>query len=614
MRSLSKSAGPAALVSLVAALFAVVPPLPALAAETALAPPFGDGAVLGVIAPAGDVDPFTADLLPGEKVSVNVLAPKGSGLAPVVALVDPEGSVRPVRVRVSEGGRRVAISRWRVDMAGKWTLRISGASGTEGDYRATFSVSGGPPPGSAVVTTGSGGAPSAAVEFEGVTGARLTLRLRPLVSGAALSVGALLDPSGEPVPLAATSFLRTPDGGLEVKALRLSGGAGGYRLVFASARASEPVKVQWRVDAPPRPRGVRELSAREPAVHAPSEPKQATAGSIVRVEGEGFSPSPPPLVFVGGVAAEVRSVAADGTWVEVLVPELPVDTLAGVLVVNPDGQAARAAGFLLVPRPLPPSLATLEPASLNLGKGETAQLTVRLTGIAPEGGVAVALSSTGSIGTHPASVTVPAYATEARFSFTATLDVPAYGNLVAASGAAAVCAVSVRADPPAPPPSKDLAGWKLVQANSARSFTFPEGTVLLQGETLVLGRNATRTAFESFWGVTFPAGVLYADAADSFPVINGEETFTLLDASGNTVDGPTVGLAAGKGYARTIGRPAGHDSGWTAYDAVKGNAGPGTAPPGDGAAHGVFISEFSDANGTGNFIYEFVELHFDGNP
>jgi len=35
------------------------------------------------------------------------------------------------------------------------------------------------------------------------------------------------------------------------------------------------------------------------------------------------------------------------------------------------------------------------------------------------------------------------------------------------------------------------------------------------------------------------------------------------------------------------------------------------AGAGTGCAKGVVINEFSDAEGTGNFIFEFVELHYD---
>ena len=46
------------------------------------------------------------------------------------------------------------------------------------------------------------------------------------------------------------------------------------------------------------------------------------------------------------------------------------------------------------------------------------------------------------------------------------------------------------------------------------------------------------------------------------------------------------------------------------------NVGPDSgATPGSGAAtgcgKGVVINEFSDASGTGNFVYEFIELHND---
>jgi hypothetical protein len=49
-------------------------------------------------------------------------------------------------------------------------------------------------------------------------------------------------------------------------------------------------------------------------------------------------------------------------------------------------------------------------------------------------------------------------------------------------------------------------------------------------------------------------------------------------------------------------------SSWNAFASSAGNPGTGAAA---GCGRGVVINEFSDASGTGNFIYEFVELHYD---
>lgn len=47
---------------------------------------------------------------------------------------------------------------------------------------------------------------------------------------------------------------------------------------------------------------------------------------------------------------------------------------------------------------------------------------------------------------------------------------------------------------------------------------------------------------------------------------------------------------------------------WTVVASSSGTPGTGA---GAGCAKGVVINEFSDALGTGNFIYEFIELHND---
>jgi hypothetical protein len=154
-----------------------------------------------------------------------------------------------------------------------------------------------------------------------------------------------------------------------------------------------------------------------------------------------------------------------------------------------------------------------------------------------------------------------------------------------------------------------VGGWTITQANSAGTYTIPAGTTIAPDGYLVLGRNATRAAFETFWGVTLAANVTYLSAADTMPVINGSETYTL--ANGATLDGPTIAMSAAAGQSLRRNDPClppGTASSWTV-------AASSTATPGSGAATGcaggVKINEFSDALGTGNFIYEFVELHYD---
>ena len=54
--------------------------------------------------------------------------------------------------------------------------------------------------------------------------------------------------------------------------------------------------------------------------------------------------------------------------------------------------------------------------------------------------------------------------------------------------------------------------------------------------------------------------------------------------------------------------PANQTSSWNILASSSGSPGSGA---GVGCGIGVVINEFSDALGTGNFVYEFVELHYD---
>ena len=168
-----------------------------------------------------------------------------------------------------------------------------------------------------------------------------------------------------------------------------------------------------------------------------------------------------------------------------------------------------------------------------------------------------------------------------------------------------------RTPTPTPTPvSLTIGGWQVVQANSAQTYTIPAGTTIAANGYVVIGRNASKAQFQSFWG-TLPANAVYLNSGDVLPLINGSENYTLKNAGGTTIDGPTISQpsAALKSIKRVDPcLPAGQASSWTVLDAATGNPGSGAAA---GCAAGVRINEFSDANGSGNFIYEFVELHFD---
>ena len=159
----------------------------------------------------------------------------------------------------------------------------------------------------------------------------------------------------------------------------------------------------------------------------------------------------------------------------------------------------------------------------------------------------------------------------------------------------------------------DLSNWRIVQADSALTFTLPAQTKIAPDGYVIVARNASKAAFEAFWrgGTPLPANVVYVDAGGSFPVINGSERYRLRNAGGTVVDG--IGAAMTAGGLQSIQRKdpclaPGPASSWNFLGTSAATPGTGAGP---GCAKGVVINEFSDASGTGNFKFEFVELHFD---
>ena len=159
----------------------------------------------------------------------------------------------------------------------------------------------------------------------------------------------------------------------------------------------------------------------------------------------------------------------------------------------------------------------------------------------------------------------------------------------------------------------NVGGWRISQLNSTSNYTIPAGTVIPDNGYLIVGRNATKSAFEAFWrgGTPLPSNVLYLNSADTMPVINGSETYDLYNAAGTRIDGRTVAMGSSAGSTFQRKDPclaANLSSSWTISTASTATPGSGAAA---GCAKGVVINEFSDALGTGNFVYEFIELHND---
>jgi hypothetical protein len=88
--------------------------------------------------------------------------------------------------------------------------------------------------------------------------------------------------------------------------------------------------------------------------------------------------------------------------------------------------------------------------------------------------------------------------------------------------------------------SCDLSGYTLQQENSTQSLTLPDGLVIPPGGFLILGRNAPQSEFETHWGFALETQNTYIDSADSFVIIDGEETYLIFDSKSFHADGPTA--------------------------------------------------------------------------
>ncbi|PKN26713.1 MAG: hypothetical protein CVU65_04780 [Deltaproteobacteria bacterium HGW-Deltaproteobacteria-22] len=158
------------------------------------------------------------------------------------------------------------------------------------------------------------------------------------------------------------------------------------------------------------------------------------------------------------------------------------------------------------------------------------------------------------------------------------------------------------------PPVCDVSGFTLRQQNSIQNFIFPGGTIIPAGQTLVVARNVAQSAFELAWSVTLSPETLFFNSGNTFPQINGAETYQLLNASLVSLDGPSIAMVAGHNYQRAsaIADPA-LPASWVDVNNTT-TATPGTyvgTAPGSGL---VVISEFSDAT---DYNVEFVELFCD---
>lgn len=164
----------------------------------------------------------------------------------------------------------------------------------------------------------------------------------------------------------------------------------------------------------------------------------------------------------------------------------------------------------------------------------------------------------------------------------------------------------------------EISGWTIYQYGSNATYSFPTNTLLAAGSYVVVARNCNQTSFQSFWGMTLGSNVLFINSNEDgsclgtdgcLPLINGGESYELADQTDITIDGPTITGSADKAYHRiAAGLPANDPASWSETDASLATPGQGMPSP---TGIGVVISEWSDALGGGNYIYEFIELFND---
>ena len=252
-----------------------------------------------------------------------------------------------------------------------------------------------------------------------------------------------------------------------------------------------------------------------------------------------------------------------------------------------------------------PGLVAIEPGSTSLPTEGQKVFTVTLEHPAPVTGLSLDVVVSGGIGNAPATVAVAPDGLSSSFTFLASSDTGSGEVTVSAGDSEVVAQVMVLSQSSF---SMDVGGYKLIQTSSSQEFTIPVGTPALKaGESLIVARNATQAEFEAEYG-PLPVTAIYLNSKDTgseFPVINGGETFELRHANGDTVDGPSAVLPKFGCFTRSVPvGPAGDLSSWTDVPANPGSVALTNA--------GLYISEFCDAQGEGKFVFEFVEIHFDG--
>jgi mono/diheme cytochrome c family protein len=153
----------------------------------------------------------------------------------------------------------------------------------------------------------------------------------------------------------------------------------------------------------------------------------------------------------------------------------------------------------------------------------------------------------------------------------------------------------------------DLSNFIVEQTGFLIDAFLPAGTLIPHGGFAVIARNATRAQFEAFYGKTLDTNVSFFTGNNTFPIIDGNETFALFDLQGVFIDGRS--LAEPTGGQRTLSRQncgvaAPLATSWTTAVTTTAGATPGTGPLNTGLDR-ICITEVADSL---NSNFEYIEI------
>jgi len=296
-----------------------------------------------------DTDDYASTLVAGEKLSVTVVAAKGSALLPQVTLVGPGGAeLTPSPFVVSRNGRSATLKRFQIPTTGRWGVRVVGGGGTEGAYTIAFSVAAAPP----VVRTRlevTGGT-DCIIPFQGIDGAVVDLTVTWKTKKSSVTLASIVGPLH--VPISGVAPVARGNS-ISVRGLVLTGGNGTYELHLDRGSGAPVCNIAVHVTPKGRPSGAKlvKLSDTEPFLDVPDAPVRGVEGVHVRLPGGNFTPGDPPTVLFGNKPATAY-VLPGGTMLDVTPPGAADGSIVDVAVIGRDGQSCVRNGyFRYVPTP-----------------------------------------------------------------------------------------------------------------------------------------------------------------------------------------------------------------------------------------------------------------------